>query len=137
MAKSKLSGYGSIIGIFLVFVIICFLIDGYQYVNKLFGGGDVEEKTTPNIVVDGQNGFLIQDTFVALDKESYNELFSYIKANNTSAIMRMTESSRVFKGNIGEAVTMIDSGIAHSLIEIISTGQRGFVPSEMVRSRLE
>lgn len=47
------------------------------------------------------------------------------------------ENGYVITGYKGDAVTVIDSGFSQSLIEIISTGQRGYVASEMVRSRVK
>lgn len=47
------------------------------------------------------------------------------------------ESGRVITGYKGEVVTVLDSSFTTSLIEIISTGQQGYVAREMVQSRIE
>ncbi|WP_313236117.1 hypothetical protein [Sporosarcina ureae] len=94
-----------------------------------------ESKAT--VVVDGQNGYLTKKTFISVDEETFEELMSYVGSNNTDAIMRLMKSGRVGAGEKGEQVTVIKSGFNKSYVEMISNGVRGYVLSDLVRSRLE
>lgn len=90
-SKSNSSGLESFIGLILMMALIFLLVKGCQFANNLLGGDNVdkvEQETKPSVVVDGQNGYLVQDTFVAIDEENFDELYSYIAANNTNAIIR-------------------------------------------------
>ena len=73
------------------------LIKGCEFANDLIGSDEIQEKK-PVRVVEGQNGYLIQNTFFAIDEERFNELISYIVA-----------------------------GFTQSYIEVVSTGMRGYV----------
>ncbi|SES17751.1 hypothetical protein [Psychrobacillus sp. OK032] len=137
MSKSNSSGCGTVIFLIIVMVMISLLAKGCQFANDLIGTDEEEKKAKSTVVVDGQNGYLIQNAFVAIDKESFDELISYYVADNGDAIIRMMENGRVFAGSKGEKVTVIDSGFTQSYIEIVSTGMRGYVESELVRSKIE
>ncbi|RUL47226.1 hypothetical protein [Lysinibacillus antri] len=130
MSNSNSLGCGTAILFFIVFAIGILILESCADDEK-------NEVAKPSVVVDGQDGYLIQNTFLAIDEESFDELISYYIADNGDAIIRMMENGRVFAGSKGEMVTVIDSGFTQSYIEIISTGMRGYVESELVRSKVE
>lgn len=130
MGNSNSPGCGSAILFFIVIAIGFFILESC-------GDDPKNEAAKPLTVVDGQDGYLIQNTFLAIDEESFDELISYIVADNGDAIIRLMENGRVFAGSKGERVTVIDSGFTQSYIEIVSTGMRGYVESELVRSKIE
>ncbi|MDT0161612.1 hypothetical protein [Bacillus sp. AG4(2022)] len=137
MIASIKSWFSTILGMLLLFVLIGIIIKGCQFVDQLIGKDEETEEIKQMIIVNGQNGVIVQDTFFSFNKESYNELSSYIVSSNTEAISRMMANGRVIAINKGEVVTMIDSGYTTSLVEIRSTGERGYIAAEMVRSSLD
>ncbi|MGE7021333.1 hypothetical protein [Solibacillus cecembensis] len=136
MSNSNSSGCGSFIGIIVVVTLLMLLVKGCEFANDLIGSDEVQEKK-PVRVVEGHNGYLTQNTFLAIDEESFDELISYIVADNGEALIRMMEAGRVFAGRKGEVVTIIDAGFTQSYIEVVSTGMRGYVEAELVKSRME
>ncbi|MBO0587444.1 hypothetical protein [Sporosarcina sp. E16_8] len=137
MMESIKSGFVNLLFIIFLVAMCLLLLKGCQLAVGFLGSGGEEEKAKPTVVVDGQNGYLIQNTFIAVDKGSLKELVSYYVADNGEAILRMADNGRIFGGLKGEKVTVIDSGFTQSYIEIVSTGMRGYVESELVRSRIE
>ncbi|KQC46930.1 hypothetical protein AP057_08870 [Geobacillus sp. Sah69] len=83
-------------------------------------------------LMDGENGVLADDVFVALgeDKTNYEEMFKYITANNKEALERMILEGKVVFAPKGTPITVVDRGFINAKIEIIKTGQRGWVPVE-------
>lgn len=98
---------------------------------------DYKNTIEPSVVVDGQNGYLTKKTFISVDEETFEELMSYVGSNNTDAIMRLMKSGRVGAGEKGEQVTVIKSGFNKSYVEMISNGVRGYVISDLVKSKLK
>ncbi|CAM3830508.1 hypothetical protein [Mesobacillus thioparans] len=130
-------------GCFLSLVIIVGLIIGVQNIIDYFSDDKEKSETVstyeskPHAVVEGQNGYLVGPIFIAADKDSYDEMWGYIVEENNDALARMMENGRLFAGAKGGRVTVVDFGLTTSLIEVIDTGLRGYVPTEKVKSRLE
>lgn len=95
-----------------------------------------EKENEPQIVVDGQNGVFVQQTFVGTTEESYDALTNYIIQDNSDAIYDQIIRGEVFVGNKGEVVRVIDAGFMTTYVEVVETGFRGYVDAEMVRSKL-
>ncbi|WP_020615794.1 hypothetical protein [Paenibacillus daejeonensis] len=93
-----------------------------------------KSEPSSTLVMSGQNGKLKTTTYIGLgeSKDNYNEMMKYIVADNLDAVGRMLLDGRITMGKAGDAVTVIDRGIMNTKIELLSTGQRGWVPSEFV-----
>jgi hypothetical protein len=91
-----------------------------------------EEAKNNTLLMDGENGVLADDVLVALgeDKTNYEEMFNYITANNKEALERMILEGKVVFASKGTPITVVDRGFINAKIEIIETGQRGWVPVE-------
>lgn len=88
-----------------------------------------EKRKTP---ISGENAKITEDMPVAVSKESLDEMINYINANNKEALGRMALRGEFFKVNKGDRVTVVKSGFLSSEVEVIETGQRGFVPNEFI-----
>lgn len=91
-----------------------------------------KEKKVDNTVMSGENGFLAEDSFIGLgeDKKNYDEMFKYINANNLDALKGMMLDGRVSFAKKGTPITVVDHGFINAKIQVIATGDRGWVPVE-------
>ncbi len=87
------------------------------------------KRTTP---ISGENARITEEMPVAVTKEALDEMINYINADNKEALARMALRGEFFKVNKNERVAVVDSGFLSSEIEVIATGQRGFVPNEFL-----
>lgn len=90
-----------------------------------------------SIVMAGENGVLADDVIIALgeDKTNLDELMNYITAKNTEAVNRMILEGKAVIHEKGTPVTVVDSSFAALKIEVIETGERGWVPYEFVTKK--
>lgn len=95
------------------------------------------KESKPYSVMEGENGFLIQPTFLAVDEESYEEYIDYSIAGNTEAIQRLLVEGKLFPGKKGDRVTVVDFGFMTTYIELVDDGVRGFVETEYVKDKIE
>jgi cytoskeletal protein RodZ len=80
----------------------------------------------------GENAKIKSFIFVATTKEDLDEFVNYASAKNEEAIKRMAARGKLIPIEKDERVTVVDSGFFSSEIEIIKTGERGFVPNEFL-----
>jgi hypothetical protein len=90
-----------------------------------------------SIVMAGENGVLADDVIIALgeDKKNLDELMNYINAKNVDAVNRMIAEGKAVIHKKGTPVTVVESGFATLKIEVIETGERGWVPYEFVTKK--
>jgi hypothetical protein len=95
----------------------------------------VEKAST--IILAGENGVLANDAIIALgeDKTNFDELMNYVVAKNTQAVDRMIAEGRAVIHPKGTSVTVVESDFAAFKIEVIETGERGWVPYEFVTKK--
>lgn len=129
------SGCGSVLVLLGLMILIGLVGKGCDMLESKDKESE-QKNNEPQIIVDGQTGVFVQQTFVGATEEAYDILSSYIFQENSDAIYDQILRGEVFIGNKGEAVRVLDSGFVTSYIEIVETGYRGYVDAEMVRSKL-
>jgi hypothetical protein len=125
--------FGVLVMIGIIFLILNILFPNDNNATK----SSARETSKPQSVMEGENGFLILPTFIAIDKESFDEYIAYSVADNTEAIKRMMLEGKLYPGKKGQRVTVIELGIMTSYIEIIDEGVRGYIETEYVKNKLE
>ncbi|EKU42052.1 hypothetical protein C518_3006 [Lysinibacillus fusiformis ZB2] len=103
-------------------------------VLKLLGFDDGYDE--PELVKDGDMGVLVMGNLIAVSEEANDLLASYSKADNTEGIKSMRASGEVFVGEKGQKVHVIKYGLLTSYIEVVETGQRGYIDTHSVRSKM-
>jgi hypothetical protein len=95
-----------------------------------------EYEEQPHVVTEGQNGYLTDTIFIAVDEVSYKEMMGYVVENNIDALERMMWEGELSSGDKGQEVTILKFGYTRSLIEVVESGLRGYVPTEKVKSKV-
>ncbi|MCE4045157.1 hypothetical protein LXM56_13540 [Lysinibacillus fusiformis] len=121
-------------GCFNVIMTIVGLIFIAVVVLKLLGYDDGYDE--PELVKDGIMGVLVMGNLIAVREEANDLLASYSKADNTEGIKTMRARGEVFVGEKGQKVHVIKYGLLTSYIEIVETGQRGYIDTHSVRSKM-
>lgn len=91
-----------------------------------------EKSQTEDILKNGQQGYLKENCYVAIDETAEDEMYDYLREKNRDALQRMLVEGRIILAKKGTKVTFVDIGLFSSKIEIIETGKRGLVPSELL-----
>lgn len=90
----------------------------------------------PKNVKDGEMGVIVSGNLVAINKEANDLLSSYSKAENIEGIKSMRAHGEAFWIDRGEKVHVIDYGVFSSYIEVVETGQRGYIDTHSVKSKM-
>ncbi|KIL72549.1 hypothetical protein [Bacillus badius] len=98
---------------------------------------EVKDNTEMNTVVEGENGVFTQDVFVAEDKNVYDEMMKYINADNQEAFNQLYNEGNVLSFEEGTEVTMLELGVATSLVKVAETGQKVYVPAAFVKTKID
>lgn len=83
-------------------------------------------------LTDGENGVLAEDVFIGLgeDKKNYDEMFTYITKGNNEALAQMVVEGKVLFAAKGTPITVVDRGFINAHVQVIGTGERGWIPVE-------
>lgn len=96
------------------------------------GGGGSQETTGALSVKDGEVGVTTNDTYIATNKEAFDELTSYFNARNTEGLRDLESAGLTVFVSKGTEVTVIDRGLLKTKIKINATGKRGYITTGLV-----
>jgi hypothetical protein len=92
--------------------------------------------TTVNSVQNGENGFLIDDGYMAPTIELKKELDSYLDKLNFEAVSRMESRRQVTLVKKNSKVTMVEKGSKYSKIET-QDGRRGYILTKKISKTVD
>ena len=95
------------------------------------------EERENRTVMEGSDGYLTDSSLVAIDEDSFEEMLKYSNTSNDDALRRMIVNGFLFIGDQGSRITVVDHKFGKSLIEVVDTGQRGYVENEFIVKKLE
>lgn len=121
-------------GCFKVIITIFGFLILIGFVLNLLGYNDGDDE--PELVKDGEMGVIVMGNLIAVSEEANDLLASYSKADNTEGIKSMRARGEVFVGEEGQKVHVIKYGPLTSYIEIVETGQRGYIDTHSIRSKM-
>ena len=125
----------------ILFVVLCFFIPlGVMKTCDFITPPEDEEHMVERenrTVMEGSDGYLTASSFIAVDEGRFEEMLKYSNASNDDALRRMIVNGFLFVGDRGSRVTVVDYNFGKSLIEIVDTGQRGYVENEFIVKNFE
>lgn len=103
-----------------------------EQIKKEDAAEQEKKKKDSGLLMDGENGVLADDVFIGLgeDKKNYDEMFTYITKKNQEALAQMVSDGKVLFAEKGTPITVIDRGFVNAHVQVIGTGERGWVPVE-------
>jgi hypothetical protein len=82
----------------------------------------------------GDDGIINEDTFVSLgeDQDDFNKMQALIVTNDGQSLKTMIKLGKVYLASKGTKINLISKSFVRAKVEIIGTGQIGYVPTVYV-----
>lgn len=88
---------------------------------------ETQEQVDESIVTEGDKAELRQDAFVALNVDAYEEIYDLIDIDQINNAAELSKSGEIITVNEGTEVRVLETDITEAKVEIMATGQIGYV----------